>query len=66
MLDQEAGTAQLRARHPLNCEEKKNYVVTIAAVSRAGTEQSEEEHSEHIEEGELAGGVRNRQRLFSH
>jgi len=36
MLDQEAGTAQLRARHPLNCEEKKNYVVTIAAVSCAG------------------------------
>ena len=36
MLDQEAGTAQLKARHPLNCEEKKNYVVTIAAVSCAG------------------------------
>ena len=38
MLDQDAGTAQLKARHPLNCKEKKNYVVTIAAVSRAGTE----------------------------
>ena len=38
MLDQDAVTAQLKARHPLNCKEKKNYVVTIAAVSRAGTE----------------------------
>ena len=37
MLDQELGTAQLSARHTLNCEEKKNYVVTIAAVSCAGS-----------------------------
>lgn len=36
MLDQETGTAQLKTRRPLNCEEKKNYVVTIAAVACTG------------------------------
>ena len=47
MLDQEVGTAQLNARHPLICEEGGkhvtmqatqpiNYVGTIAAVSCAG------------------------------
>jgi len=36
MLDQTAGTAQLQARHPLNCEEKNSYIVTIAAVSCTG------------------------------
>ena len=36
MLDQEAGTAQLKARHPLNCEQKKEHVVSIAAVSCSG------------------------------
>ena len=37
MLDQEAGTAQLKARHPLNCEDKRRHVVSIAAVSCSGT-----------------------------
>ena len=36
MLDQEAGTAQLKARHPLNCEDKRRHVVAIAAVSCSG------------------------------
>ena len=36
MLDQEAGTAQLKARHPLNCEDKRRHVVSIAAVSCTG------------------------------
>jgi len=36
MLDQASGTAQLQARHPLNCEEKNFYRVSIAAVSCAG------------------------------
>ena len=36
MLDQEAGTAQLKARHPLNCEERRKHVVSIAAVSCSG------------------------------
>lgn len=36
MLDQEAGTAQLKARHPLNCEEKRRHVVSVAAVSCSG------------------------------
>ena len=36
MLDQEAGTAQLKARHPLNCEQKKLHVVSIAAVACSG------------------------------
>ena len=36
MLDQEVGTAQLKARHPLNCEEKRRHVVSVAAVSCSG------------------------------
>ena len=36
MLDQEAGSAQLKARHPLNCGEKRRHVVSVAAVSCSG------------------------------
>lgn len=46
MLDQTAGTAQLQARHPLNCEEKNSYTVTIAAVSCSG--QLSESREIHI------------------
>jgi len=46
MLDQAAGTAQLQARHPLNCEEKNSYTVTIAAVSCAG--QLSESREVHV------------------
>ena len=36
MVDQETGTAQLKARHPLNCEERRTHVVSIVAVSCSG------------------------------
>ena len=36
MVDQSQGTAQLQARHPLDCEERSSYTVTIAAVSCSG------------------------------
>lgn len=37
VLDQEKGTAQLRAKQPLNCEEKKSYQFDIQALSCTGT-----------------------------
>jgi len=36
MVDQKEGTAQLRTREPLNCEEQRNFTVNIAAVSCNG------------------------------
>jgi len=45
MVDQETGTAQLKARHPLNCEERRTHVVSIVAVSCSGaTSDSAEVH----------------------
>ena len=36
MKSPENGTAELKARHPLNCERKESYVLTIAAVACNG------------------------------
>ena len=36
MKSPENGTAELKARHPLNCEARANYVLTIAAVACNG------------------------------
>ena len=36
MKSPENGTAELKARHPLNCEAKENYILTIAAVACNG------------------------------
>ena len=36
MKSPENGTAELKARHPLNCELQQNYRLTIAAVSCNG------------------------------
>ena len=36
MKSPENGTAELKARHPLNCESKESYVLTIAAVACNG------------------------------
>ena len=37
VLNQEDGTAELRARHRLNCEDKKSYQFDIQAISCSGT-----------------------------
>ena len=36
MKSPENGTAELKARHPLNCETKESYELTIAAVACNG------------------------------
>ena len=36
MKSPENGTAELKARHPLNCENRSRYVLTIAAVACNG------------------------------
>jgi hypothetical protein len=36
MLDQSDGTAELRAKRPLDCEEKRIYDMEVAAVSCTG------------------------------
>jgi hypothetical protein len=36
MLDQSEGTAELRAKRPLDCEEKRIYDMEVAAVSCTG------------------------------
>ena len=37
MDDQNAGTAKLRVRHRLNCEEKKSYQFNVQAISCSGS-----------------------------
>jgi hypothetical protein len=37
ILDQDAGTAELRVKRPLDCEEKTSYQFDIQAVSCSGT-----------------------------
>ena len=36
MKSPENGSAELKARHPLNCETKESYELTIAAVACNG------------------------------
>jgi len=36
MLDQADGTAELRAKRPLDCEETRSYDMEVAAVSCTG------------------------------
>jgi hypothetical protein len=36
MVDQQEGTAELRARRPLDCEERRSYDLEVAAVSCTG------------------------------
>ena len=45
MVNESSGAAQLRARHPLNCEEEDSFVITIAAVSCSGALSNRSEDS---------------------
>ena len=47
MASPENGTAELKARHPLNCEREESYVLTIAAVACNGqvSERYEEKYN---------------------
>ncbi len=57
MLDQTDGTAELRARRPLDCEETRTYNMEVAAVSCTGeisARYSTQEKRKPVTQGEIS------------